>query len=124
MLLAPTHEEEITALVASDVISEKQLPIRLFQIGMSAKTANGIGEVVALTADVSTGRKFRDEARPRAGLLRGKEFLMKDLYTFDATPEGAAASYNEVKQAYNRIFDRIGVEYAVVRKDKQGTQCL
>ncbi|KAI9488779.1 hypothetical protein BDB00DRAFT_26720 [Zychaea mexicana] len=62
MLLSPTHEEEITQLVASELKSAKQLPIRLYQIG----------------------RKYRDEARPRAGLLRGREFVMKDLYTFDA----------------------------------------
>lgn len=61
------------------------------------------------------GRKFRDEARPRAGLLRGREFLMKDLYTFDATEEAAAGSYEEVKAAYKQIFDRIGLPYLVVR---------
>lgn len=63
-----------------------------------------------------TGRKFRDEARPRAGLLRGREFLMKDLYTFDATEELAEATYNEVKEAYKRIFDRIGLPYLVVSR--------
>lgn len=63
------------------------------------------------------GRKFRDEARPRAGLLRGREFLMKDLYTFDATEELAEATYNEARDAYNRIFSRIGLPYLVVSAD-------
>lgn len=61
-----------------------------------------------------TGRKFRDEARPRAGLLRGREFLMKDLYTFDASEEQAAVTYEDVKNAYVRIFDRLGLPYSVV----------
>lgn len=95
LLLAPTHEEEITALVAADAPSERNLPVRLFQIG----------------------RKFRDEARPRAGLLRGREFLMKDLYTFDASEELAGATYNEAKEAYVRIFDRIGLPYLVAEAD-------
>ncbi|KAK9897613.1 class II aaRS and biotin synthetase [Cystobasidium minutum MCA 4210] len=95
MLLAPTHEEEIAALVAADAPSERNLPVRLFQIG----------------------RKFRDEARPRAGLLRGREFLMKDLYTFDASEELAEATYNQVKEAYKRIFDRIGLPYLVAEAD-------
>lgn len=62
-----------------------------------------------------SGRKFRDEARPRGGLLRCREFLMKDLYTFDATHDLAQRTYNEVKTAYCRIFDRIGLQYAIVR---------
>lgn len=59
-------------------------------------------------------RKFRDEARPRGGLLRGREFLMKDLYTFDASQQEAIASYNEARQAYDRIFQRIGLPFHVV----------
>lgn len=111
MLLAPTHEEEVTAMVASDVQSERQLPVRLFQIGNvnSANRGSHINDECAL------GRKFRDEARPRAALLRGREFVMKDLYTFDASPEASEATYQAVKAAYCRIFDKIGVPYIVVR---------
>ncbi|KAI9023303.1 prolyl-tRNA synthetase [Hyaloraphidium curvatum] len=94
-LLAPTHEEEITQVVGSDVVSTKQLPVRLYQIG----------------------KKFRDEARPRAGLLRGKEFVMKDLYTFDATESDALATYEVVREAYRRIFSRIGLPFAVAEAD-------
>ncbi|WFD34085.1 proline--tRNA ligase [Malassezia cuniculi] len=85
MLIAPTHEEEVTRLVCTDIDSPKKLPVRVYQIG----------------------RKFRDEPRPRAGLLRTKEFLMKDLYSFDADLESARASYNAVSGAYERIFNRI-----------------
>ncbi|KAI9484469.1 hypothetical protein BDB00DRAFT_855558 [Zychaea mexicana] len=95
MLLSPTHEEEITQLVASELKSAKQLPIRLYQIG----------------------RKYRDEARPRAGLLRGREFVMKDLYTFDASVEDAYASYDLVAKAYQNIFQRIGVPFVVAEAD-------
>jgi hypothetical protein len=82
-LLSPTHEEEITALVASMVHSYKDLPLRLYQVG----------------------RKYRDERRPRGGLLRAKEFMMKDLYTFDSTPEAALETYESVRGAYTAIFD-------------------
>lgn len=85
MLIAPTHEEEVTRLVGSEIDSPKKLPVRVYQIG----------------------RKFRDEPRPRAGLLRTKEFLMKDLYSFDADLESARVSYEAVRGAYQRIFDRI-----------------
>ncbi|KAF7723352.1 hypothetical protein EC973_002100 [Apophysomyces ossiformis] len=95
MLLAPTHEEEITNLVASELRSSKQLPIRLYQIG----------------------RKYRDELRPRAGLLRGREFVMKDLYTFDASVEDAFTTYNDVSNAYSKIFLRIGVPFVVAEAD-------
>ncbi|KAL2199746.1 hypothetical protein P885DRAFT_29736 [Corynascus similis CBS 632.67] len=81
-LLAPTHEEEITSLVARSVKSYKELPLRLYQIT----------------------RKYRDEFRPRHGLLRGREFVMKDLYTFDNTAESALETYNEVRAVYDRIF--------------------
>ena len=92
MLLSPTHEEEITQLVAGELKSDKQLPMRLYQIG----------------------RKYRDEFRPRAGLLRGREFVMKDLYTFDATAEDAYISYDLVAAAYQKIFQRIGIPFVVV----------
>ncbi|CAG8782846.1 20343_t:CDS:2, partial [Gigaspora rosea] len=93
--LAPTHEEEITQLVANDVFSYRQLPLRLYQIG----------------------RKFRDEMRPRAGLLRGREFIMKDLYTFDTTEEAALETYEEVNEAYNKIFSRIGLPFVIAEAD-------
>ncbi|KAG2207722.1 hypothetical protein INT47_011842 [Mucor saturninus] len=95
LLLAPTHEEEITQLVASELRSAKQLPIRLYQIG----------------------RKFRDELRPRAGLLRGREFIMKDLYSFDSSVEDAYKAYDDVAHAYKNIFDRIGVPFVVAEAD-------
>lgn len=95
LLLAPTHEEEITDLVASLIHSPKQLPIRLYQIG----------------------RKYRDEKRPRGGLLRGREFLMKDLYTFDATVEEAHRTYNETRQAYRNFLDELTVDYIEARAD-------
>ncbi|KAG7292326.1 hypothetical protein NEMBOFW57_002361 [Staphylotrichum longicolle] len=81
-LLAPTHEEEITSLVARTVRSYKDLPLRLYQIT----------------------RKYRDEFRPRHGLLRGREFIMKDLYTFDNDIEAALETYDKVRAAYSSIF--------------------
>ncbi|KAF3910279.1 hypothetical protein ABW21_db0205846 [Orbilia brochopaga] len=94
-LLAPTHEEEITALVSSTVTSYKQLPLRIYQIT----------------------RKYRDERRPRAGLLRGREFVMKDLYTFDETYEDALETYNIVLHAYRSIFDDLGIPYIFAEAD-------
>ncbi|KAG0057861.1 hypothetical protein BGZ83_000048 [Gryganskiella cystojenkinii] len=94
-LLAPTHEEEVTSLIAKEVQSYRQLPIRVYQVG----------------------RKFRDELRARSGLLRGKEFLMKDLYTFDVSEEEALKTYDEVVLAYRRIMKRLGVPYAVAEAD-------
>ncbi|KAH7085710.1 prolyl-tRNA synthetase-like protein [Paraphoma chrysanthemicola] len=94
-LLSPTHEEEITALVASMVHSYKDLPLRLYQVG----------------------RKYRDERRPRQGLLRAKEFMMKDLYTFDSTPEAALETYAAVRQAYNNLFDELRLPYLVADAD-------
>ncbi|PKI84464.1 proline--tRNA ligase [Malassezia vespertilionis] len=85
MILAPTHEEEVTRLIGSEIDSAKCLPVRVYQIG----------------------RKFRDEPRPRAGLLRTKEFLMKDLYTFDSDADAAKASYADVGRAYSNIFNRV-----------------
>jgi len=81
-LLSPTHEEEITSLVARTVRSYKDLPLRLYQITP----------------------KYRDEARPRHGLLRGREFVMKDLYSFDITLEDALVTYDSVRAAYSNIF--------------------
>jgi prolyl-tRNA synthetase len=94
-LLSPTHEEEITALVASMVHSYKDLPLRLYQIG----------------------RKYRDERRPRGGLLRAKEFVMKDLYTFDSTPSAALKTYESVREAYTTIFNQIKLPYLVADAD-------
>ncbi|KAF9390766.1 hypothetical protein CPB97_008455 [Podila verticillata] len=94
-LLAPTHEEEVTALIAKDVQSYRQLPVRVYQVT----------------------RKFRDELRARSGLLRGKEFLMKDLYTFDVSAEEALKTYDEVVASYKKILNRIGVPFAVAEAD-------
>ncbi|KAF1956103.1 prolyl-tRNA synthetase [Byssothecium circinans] len=94
-LLSPTHEEEITSLVASMVHSYKQLPLRLYQ----------------------TGRKYRDERRPRQGLLRAKEFMMKDLYTFDYSHEEALKTYEEVREAYNNLFNELKLSYLVADAD-------
>ncbi|KIV93625.1 proline-tRNA ligase [Exophiala mesophila] len=95
LLLAPTHEEEITTLMAPAVTSPKSLPVRLYQIG----------------------RKYRDELRPRGGLLRGREFLMKDLYTFDATEQDAHRTYDEIRQGYRNFLDELTVKYVEVRAD-------
>ena len=94
-LLAPTHEEAFTLMVKDIVSSYKDLPLQLFQIQ----------------------DKYRDEARPRAGLLRGREFTMKDAYSFDVTDEGLAASYQKQRDAYERIFTRLGLEYVIVSAD-------
>jgi prolyl-tRNA synthetase len=94
-LLSPTHEEEITALVAGMVHSYKDLPLRLYQIG----------------------RKYRDERRPRQGLLRAKEFLMKDLYTFDHSSDTALKTYEAVREAYNNLFNELKLPYLVADAD-------
>ncbi|GIG21861.1 proline--tRNA ligase [Cellulomonas chitinilytica] len=91
-LLAPTHEEMFTLLVKDLYSSYKDLPLQLFQIQT----------------------KYRDEARPRAGLIRGREFVMKDAYSFDVDDAGLDASYAAQRAAYQRIFDRLGLEYVVV----------
>lgn len=91
-LLAPTHEEMFTLLVKDLVGSYKDLPLSLYQIQT----------------------KYRDEARPRAGLLRGREFVMKDSYSFDLDEDGLAASYAAHREAYIRTFDRLGVPYEIV----------
>lgn len=95
LLLAPTHEEAFTLLVKDLYSSYKDLPLTLFQIQ----------------------DKYRDEARPRAGLLRGREFTMKDAYSFDATDAGLDASYQKQRDAYERIFARLGLEYVIVKAD-------
>ena len=94
-LLAPTHEEMFTLLVKDLYSSYKDLPTCLYQIQ----------------------NKYRDEARPRAGLLRGREFVMKDAYSFDIDDEGLKRSYQAQRDAYERIFTRLGVEYAIVKAD-------
>ncbi|XP_077981515.1 putative proline--tRNA ligase, mitochondrial [Glandiceps talaboti] len=94
--LGPTHEEAVTHLVASQgSLSHKQLPIKLYQIT----------------------RKFRDERRPRFGLLRGREFYMKDMYTFDSDEEKATETYNSVCQAYCQLFNRLGLKFVKVVAD-------
>ncbi len=93
--LAPTHEEVITDIVRKEVKSYKDLPLILFQISL----------------------KFRDEIRPRFGLLRGREFIMKDAYSFDADWEGLNKSYNSMYEAYCWIFKNCGLKYTVVEAD-------
>ena len=91
-LLGPTHEEMFTLLVKDLYSSYKDLPLSLYQIQT----------------------KYRDEARPRAGLLRGREFVMKDSYSFDIDDEGLQKSYDAHRDAYIRIFNRLGFEYVIV----------
>lgn len=91
-LLAPTHEELFTLTVKGEYNSYKDFPLTLYQIQS----------------------KYRDEARPRAGILRGREFVMKDSYSFDVDDAGLQAAYEAHRVAYQRIFDRLGVRYVVV----------
>ncbi|MDY7031640.1 MAG: proline--tRNA ligase, partial [Thermodesulfobacteriota bacterium] len=93
--LGPTHEEVITDLIRREVRSYRQLPLNLYQIQT----------------------KFRDEIRPRFGLMRGREFTMKDGYSFDADERGAEESYNRMFEAYTRIFQRCGLEFRAVEAD-------
>jgi prolyl-tRNA synthetase len=93
--LGPTHEEIFTQIVRNEVKSYRELPIILYQIQT----------------------KFRDEIRPRFGLMRGKEFVMKDAYSFDRDNEGLAVSYNKMHEAYCKIFERCGLDYIVVEAD-------
>ena len=95
LVLGPTHEEVITDLVATNLNSYRQLPKTFYQIQT----------------------KFRDEIRPRFGLIRAKEFSMKDAYSFDATDESATLSYQKMYQTYERIFSRIGLKAIVVEAD-------
>ncbi|MFC9963595.1 proline--tRNA ligase [Nocardia ignorata] len=91
-LLGPTHEELFALTVKGEYNSYKDLPVTLYQIQA----------------------KYRDEERPRAGILRGREFIMKDSYSFDLDDDGLAASYATHRAAYQRIFDRLGVKYVIV----------
>ena len=91
-LLGPTHEEMFTLLVKGEYSSYKDLPLVIYQIQT----------------------KYRDEARPRAGILRGREFVMKDSYSFDIDDEGLQRSYDRHRDAYIRTFDRLGLDYVIV----------
>lgn len=95
LVLAPTHEEVITSMVRTNVNSYRDLPLNLYQIQT----------------------KFRDEPRPRAGLLRGREFTMKDAYSFDADEEGLDISYRAMVQAYRNIFEHCGLPTMAVEAD-------
>ncbi len=91
----PTHEEVITSLVRQDVKSYKQLPVNYYQIQT----------------------KFRDEIRPRFGVMRSREFIMKDAYSFNMDEESLAETYAAMRAAYSRIFERVGVEFRIVQAD-------
>jgi prolyl-tRNA synthetase len=93
--LGPTHEEVVTDIVRREVRSYRQMPLNLYQIQT----------------------KFRDEIRPRFGLMRGREFIMKDAYSFDCDEQGADISYEKMYQAYRRIFTRCGLKFRAVEAD-------
>ena len=93
--LGPTHEEVVTDIVRREIKSYRQTPINLYQIQT----------------------KFRDEIRPRFGLMRGREFIMKDAYSFDVDDAGADAAYEKMYQAYRRIFERCGLRFRAVEAD-------
>lgn len=93
--LGPTHEEVVTDLVRNEISSYKQLPLNLFQIQT----------------------KFRDEVRPRFGVMRSREFMMKDAYSFHASPESLQETYDVMHDAYCKVFDRVGLNYRPVRAD-------
>lgn len=93
--LGPTHEEMVTSIVRDEVRSYKQLPLMLYQIQ----------------------NKYRDEIRPRFGLMRGREFIMKDLYSFDKDEEGMRVSYKKMYDAYTNIFTRCGLTFRPVEAD-------
>ena len=90
-MLGPTHEELFTTLVKGEYASYRDYPVTLYQIQT----------------------KYRDEARPRAGLLRGREFVMKDSYSFDLDDAGLQKSYDDHRVAYQRIFERLGLDYRI-----------
>jgi prolyl-tRNA synthetase len=94
-VLSPTAEEVITTAAAAEINSYRQMPVNFYQVSM----------------------KFRDEIRPRFGLMRAKEFIMKDAYSFDATDEGAMESYKKMYDAYTRIFARCGLQNFPVEAD-------
>ncbi len=93
--LGPTHEEIVTDMVRREVRSYRQLPLNLYQIQT----------------------KFRDEPRPRGGVMRGREFTMKDAYSFDVDELGAQRSYENMREAYKRIFERLGLTFRIVQAD-------
>ncbi|MDR3563762.1 MAG: proline--tRNA ligase [Negativicutes bacterium] len=93
--LGPTHEEMITTMIKTDVRSYRQLPLMLYQVQ----------------------NKYRDEIRPRFGLMRGREFIMKDLYSFDRDEAGLDVSYNKMYDAYSRVFTRCGLSFRPVEAD-------
>ncbi len=93
--LGPTHEEVVTDIIRNEITSYKQLPVNLYQIQT----------------------KFRDERRPRFGLMRGREFLMKDAYSFHLDDESLDKEYHNMKEAYRNIFDRMGLDYRPVEAD-------
>jgi prolyl-tRNA synthetase len=93
--MGPTHEEVVTEIVRGTVRSYRQLPLNLYQVQT----------------------KFRDEIRPRFGLMRGREFIMKDAYSFDIDDAGADVAYRKMYQAYRRIFERCGLEFRAVEAD-------
>ena len=93
--LGPTHEEVITDIIRSEISSYKQLPANFYQIQT----------------------KFRDEIRPRFGVMRSREFIMKDAYSFDLDKESLGKSYLIMKEAYTKIFNKIGLDYRVVKAD-------
>ena len=93
--LGPTHEEVFTDIARNEIKSYKQLPLNLYQIQT----------------------KYRDERRPRFGVMRSREFIMKDAYSFDANNEGLDISYNKMYDAYNNIFRRCGLECKAVEAD-------
>jgi len=95
LCLGPTHEEVVTAYAGAAISSYKQLPVNLYQIQ----------------------DKFRDEIRPRFGLMRGREFIMMDAYSFDGDAEGLDAAYQKMRDAYCRIFERCGLDYTIVQAD-------
>src|SRR3954464_13676724 len=94
-VLGPTHEEIITPLVKAEITSYRDLPKNFYQIAT----------------------KFRNEIRPRYGLMRAREFIMMDAYSFDATDEGATKSYHAMKRAYEAFFRRIGAQSIAVEAD-------
>ncbi|HJV66272.1 MAG TPA: proline--tRNA ligase, partial [Geomonas sp.] len=93
--MGPTHEEVITDLIRKEIRSYRQLPINLYQVQ----------------------GKFRDEIRPRFGLMRGREFIMKDAYSFDVNEAGGDKSYEKMYRAYRRIFERCGLNFRAVEAD-------
>jgi prolyl-tRNA synthetase len=94
-VLAPTAEEVVTKVAADEIRSYRQLPVNFYQISF----------------------KFRDEFRPRFGVLRSREFIMKDAYSFNANPESLEKSYREMYEAYRRIFERCGLQYVIVEAE-------